>query len=104
MGERAAMNPDHHWQPGPTWIRRPYIEVQTVLTGDGRLRQKAIERWEIRWLGDGRAIGERVAHAIQFLDRLRRLKASRPERGCCVGDACEDGTHSHRGPALCSQL
>src|SRR6266566_1041724 len=80
IGERAAMNPDHHWQSGLAWIGRPYIEVQTVLTGDGRLRQKDIERWEIRWLGDGRAIGERVAHAIPRRDRLRWLKASRPER------------------------
>ena len=38
IGERAAMNPDQHWQPGFAWIRRPYIEVQTVRTGDGRFR------------------------------------------------------------------
>ena len=39
--EHAARNPDHDRQPGRPRRRRPDVEVQAVLTGDGRLRTRA---------------------------------------------------------------
>src|SRR5712691_3170492 len=89
VGERAAMNPDHHRQPGLSGVGSPNIEVQAVRTVDSRLREKDIERGKIRGLGDCWAIVKRVAHAVPWLGWLRWPKTMRAERRRRIGDAFE---------------
>ena len=102
--EHAALDPHHHRQPGRTRVRRPDIQIQTLLGGRGaidrreragdvlpilgrsRTRATRGRRSHLRRLRTGT---RRVPHAAPRLDRLRRTKPVRTERRRRVRDSQE---------------
>src|SRR5207253_6443791 len=66
--------------------------------GNGRLREKYIERRKIGGFGNCWAMVERITHAIPWLGWLRWPKTIRAGRWGCVGDTFEN-SHAFNRPA-----
>jgi hypothetical protein len=89
VGEGAAVDPDHHGQPGRRRVRRPDVQVETFLARDRGLREDGVEGREVGWLRYRGTELERVPGPLPGWRRLRRPEAVGPERGGGIGNALE---------------
>src|SRR5262249_21324632 len=83
----TTRDPNHHRMPGRPKVGRPDIEVQAILTGDGKISEEHVKRRGRRHLGRLRAIGESVSHAAPRLNRLWGAEPIGAKWWRCVGNA-----------------
>src|SRR6266566_3723143 len=89
----TARNPDHHRLPGRLEVGGPDIEVQAVLTCDGKLWEKQFHSrgiWRLGWL---RTKGEGVSHTAPGHNRLWRSEPIGAKRWRCIRNAFK-GMHA----------
>ena len=89
--ERASVYPHHDREAGAAGIRGPDVQVQAVVAGYHRIREKLVVRFRVPRLGDCRTVCHDVPDTIPCLWTYRRPHPVRAERWSCVGDPPKRG-------------
>lgn len=90
-GQGAAVQPDQDREPGPgAGLGGPHVEVEAVVARHERVGEVLREGLGVRRFRCRRPEGDRVAHAVPGLGRLRRPEAAGAEGRGRVGDAAKD--------------